>query len=145
MLGFEHAEVFDVTGTPDWPVVFREVAVGFGVLLAGIGILYASIQLGELLQRVGSTLDELDRQIAVLGTPVAKTLDHVNGIANTADQTLARVGGVVGQLENVATAASKGANFVGDALQPAVVNLGSTMTGITAGLRRLVRRGESEA
>ena len=141
VLGFEHAEVFDVTGTSDWAVVFRELGVGIGVLLIGIGVFYALIQLGKVLQRLGATLDEVDRQIASLGTPVAKTLDHVNGIAATADSTLARVGGVVGQVETVSTAAAKGVGFLGAALQPAVVNVGSTLTGITAGLRRLVRGG----
>ena len=92
-----------------------------------------------MLERVGGTLDEVDRQIAALGAPVAKTLDHVNGIANTADETLARVSGVVGQLESVASGTAKGANLVGSAFQPALVNLGSTLTGITAGLRRLIR------
>jgi len=130
-----------VTGTSDWAVVFREVAVGLGVLFIGIGILYASVQIGKLLQRVGATLDEVDRQLAALGAPVAKTLDHVNGIANTADETLARVGDVVGTLETVSSSAARGVGFVGAALQPAVVNLGATLSGITAGLRRLVRGG----
>jgi ABC-type transporter Mla subunit MlaD len=134
-----YTEVWELTVTPDWPVIFREVGVGLGVLLVGIGILYASVKLGNLLQRVGSTLDEVDRQVAALGAPVVRTLDHVNGIAGTADETLARVGGVVGRLEAVADTAAKGANLVGAAFQPALVNLGSTVTGITAGLRRLVR------
>jgi hypothetical protein len=128
-----------VTVTPDWWVIFREVAVGLGVLFIGIGALYAAVKLGNLLERVGVTLDEVDRQVSALGAPVVRTLDHVNGIANTADETLARVGAVVGQLENVADGAAKGANLVGSAVQPALINLGSTLTGITAGLRRLVR------
>ena len=92
---------------------------------------------------MGASLDEIDQQVAALGAPVARTLDHVNGIASTADETLARVGGAVGQLEGVASTAAKGVDLVGAAVQPAIVNLGSTLTGITAGLRRLVRpRGE---
>ncbi|MBV8602033.1 MAG: hypothetical protein JO359_10765 [Candidatus Eremiobacteraeota bacterium] len=133
-----------MTGTSEWAVVFREAAVGLGVLLIGIGILYASVQVGKLLERVGATLDEVDRQLAALGAPVAKTLDHVNGIANTADETLARVGGVVETLETVSSSAAKGVGFVGSALQPSVVNLGATLTGITAGVRRLVR-GHNES
>jgi uncharacterized protein YoxC len=132
-----------VTGTYDWAVVFREIGVGLGVLLIGVGVLYASVAVARVLNRLGTTLDEVDRQIASLGTPVAKALDHVNGIANTADETLARVGGAVGALESVSHAASSGVNLVGAALQPAVVNLGATLTGITAGLRRLVR-GEAK-
>ncbi len=131
-----------MTGT-DWAVVFREIAVGLGVLLAGIGFLYASIQLGGVLTRLSTTLDEVDRQIATLGVPLAKTLDRVSGIATTADQTLDRAKNAVGQLERVAATLSKGANLISAAVEPAFVSLGSTLAGITAGLRRIVR-GEAK-
>jgi uncharacterized protein YoxC len=131
-----------VTGT-DWAVVFREIAVGIGVLLIGIGFLYASIQLGRVLMRLSTTLDEVDRQIATLGVPLAKTLDRVSGIATTADQTLDRAKSAVGQLELVAATLAKGTNLISAAVEPAFVSLGSTVAGITAGLRRIVR-GEAE-
>jgi len=131
-----------VTGT-DSAVVFREIAVGLGVLLIGIGFLYASIQLGRVLTRLSMTLDEVDRQIATLGVPLAKTLDRVSGIATTADQTLDRAKSAVGQLERVAATLAKGANLISAAVEPAVVTLGSTIAGITAGLRRIVR-GEAK-
>ena len=131
-----------MTGSSDWAVVFREVAIGLGVLLAGIGFLYASIQLGATLKRLVTTLDRLDKQIDTLGVPLGKTLDRVSGIATTADQTLARAGNAVGALERVSSTVSSGVAFVGSALQPAVINLGATVTGVTAGLRRLVRGEE---
>jgi hypothetical protein len=53
--------------------------------------------------------------------------------------TLARLGGVVGQLETVAGAVVKTSSVAQDALTPSIVNLGSTLTGVTAGLRRLAR------
>ncbi|MBV8584110.1 MAG: hypothetical protein JO241_08955, partial [Candidatus Eremiobacteraeota bacterium] len=90
-----------MTGT-DWAVVFREVGVGLGVLLIGVGFLVASIQLGRVLNRLGNTLDEVDRQIATMGVPIARTLDRVSGIASTAEQTLDRAGNAVGQLERIA-------------------------------------------
>jgi len=129
-----------VTGT-DQAVVFREIAVGLAVLLIGIGFLYASIQLGRVLVRLGATLDEVDRQIATLGVPLAKTLDRVSGIATTADQTLDRAKSAVGQLERVATTLAKGTNLITAAVEPAFVSLGATVAGITAGLRRIVRGG----
>ena len=129
-----------MTGT-DSAVVFREIAVGLGVLLIGIGFLYASIQLGRVLVRLGATLDEVDRQIATLGVPLAKTLDRVSGIATTADQTLDRAKSAVGQLERVATTLAKGTNLITAAVEPAFVSLGATVAGITAGLRRIVRGG----
>ncbi|MBV8152471.1 MAG: hypothetical protein JO101_00645 [Candidatus Eremiobacteraeota bacterium] len=129
-----------MTGSADWAVVFREVAVGLAVFLVGLGIFIVCSRIGGLLARLITTLDEVDRQIAAVGTPVAETLDHVNGIANTADAALSRVGAAVGQLESVATSAAKGASYVGSALQPAVNNVGATLSGITERLRGLVRR-----
>jgi len=131
-----------VSGT-DMAVVIREVCVGIGVLLIGVGFLYASVQLGQMLTRVGATLDEVDRQLAALGAPIAETLDRVSGIATTAEETLGRAGAAVGALERVALLFSKGTSLVGSAFEPAVVNVGSTLTGVAAGLRRLVR-GEAK-
>ena len=128
-----------MTGTPDWAVAFREVGIGLGVLLAGIGFLYACLQLGQVLRRLSATLDEVDRQVSALGAPVAKTLDHVNGIVATADETLARATRAVGALERVSSAFAGGVELVGSALRPPIVNFGATLGGISAGLRRLVR------
>lgn len=128
-----------MTGSADWAVVFREVGIGLGVLLAGIGFLYASIQLGAVLRRLGTTLDLVDRQVNQIGPPVAKTLDRVSGIAATADDTLARATRAVSALERVTAALAGGVELVGSALRPPVINAGAALSGITAGLRRLVR------
>lgn len=114
------------------------VGVGVGVLLVGIGVLWAMIALARTLTRVNQTLDEVDRQISSLSVPVNAALTHVGGIADTADSTLARMGGVVKSLEDVAGSVSKTAGLTKDALSPAIVNVGATITGISAGLRRLV-------
>lgn len=89
------------------------IGVGLGVLLIGIGIFVLCLRAGTLLLRMGKTLDEVDRQIGTLSVPIATTLTHVGGIADTADSTIARLGNVVGQLENVATGATKTASFIG--------------------------------
>jgi len=81
--------------------------------LAGLGILILCMRAGTLLLRVGRTLDEVDRQIPVISAPIATTLTHVGGIADTADATLARLGVAVGQLEGVAAGASRTASTVG--------------------------------
>jgi hypothetical protein len=86
---------------------------GIGVLLIGLGIFFLCLRAGELLTRFGKTLNEVDKQIDALSAPVATTLTHVGGIADTADSTLARLAAVVGQLENVASGASKTANLIG--------------------------------
>jgi hypothetical protein len=45
---------------------------------------------------------------------------------------------VVRSLEDVAGSVSKTASLAKDALSPAIVNVGATITGVSAGLRRLV-------
>jgi len=97
------------------------VAFGAGALLSGLGVFIVCFRAGGLFTRLGRTLDEVDLQIATLSTPVATTLTHVGGIADTADTTLARLAAVVGQLENVASGASKTANLIG-----------STFSGVTS-------------
>ena len=53
--------------------------------------------------------------------------------------------GVVGTLESVAGGVGNTAKLATDSVTPALVNVGATLSGITAGLRRLVggRRGGS--
>lgn len=82
------------------------VGIGIGAVLMGIAILIVCFALTNVLSRFGKTLDEIDRQIAALGVPVATTLTHVGGMANTADSTLARAGLAVAQLETVAAKAT---------------------------------------
>lgn len=118
--------------------LIRDVLIGVGVLLAGIGIFIVSTALAKLFARVNGTLDEVDRQIAAVSGPVVETLGHVGGIADTADSTVARLGAVVGTLEGVAGGVGSTAKLASDAVAPALVNIGATLTGITAGLRRLV-------
>ena len=123
--------------------LIRDILIGLGVLLAGSGIFLACQGLARTLARVNRTLDEVDDQIRALSKPVVTTLDHVGGIADTADTTVARLGAVVGVLEGVAGRVSGIAKLTSEAVSPALVNVGSTLTGVTAGLRRLLsgRRG----
>ncbi len=114
------------------------VAAGIGVLLIGIGILVVCSAIAGTLKRVNVTLDEVDRQVAALSAPVVETLGHVGGIADTADATIARLGAVVGTLETVAGGVVKTSALAGDAVNPAIVNVGATLTGVTAGIRRFV-------
>lgn len=126
----------------DWAIVL-DVGVGVGVLLVGIAAFILCSAVARTFTRLNSTLDEVDRQIAALSAPVTATLSHVNGIADTADSTVARLGGVVGTLETVAGSVGNTAKLASDSLAPAFVNVGATLTGITAGLRKLLtgRRG----
>jgi len=126
----------------DWPHLAFSVGAGIGVLLIGIGILVACSALAGFLHRINKTLDEVDRQIAALSAPVAETLGHVGGIADTADSTVARLSAVVGSLESVAGGVAKTSDLASRAVAPAIVNVGATLTGVTAAVRRLVNGRE---
>jgi hypothetical protein len=128
----------------NWAIVL-DIGVGVGVLLMGIGIFVVCSSLARVFTRLNGTLDEVDRQISTISVPVVTTLEHVGGIADTADATVARLGAVVGTLEGVAGGVGNTAKLATEAVTPALVNLGATLSGITAGLRRLItgRRGPS--
>jgi hypothetical protein len=130
------------SGSFDWAIVL-DVGVGLGVLLVGVAAFILCSAVARTFTRLNSTLDEVDRQIAALSAPVAQTLSHVGGIADTADSTVARLGGVVGTLETVAGSVGNTAKLASDSLAPALVNVGATLTGVTAGVRKLLtgRRG----
>ena len=113
----------------DWAAIL-DVGAGLGVLIAGIGIFIGMRALAKTLARVNVTLDEVDRQLDGMGKPLGQVLSHVGGIADTADQTLARLTGVVQSLETVAASIAQTAQTTKDAIAPAIVNAG-------AGLRRL--------
>lgn len=121
----------------DWAIIL-DVGVGLGVLLIGVGVFIVCQSLAKLFARLNGTLDEVDRQIAALSAPVVETLGHVGGIADSADATVARLGAVVGTLERIAGSVAGTAKLASDAVAPALVNFGATLTGITAGVRRLV-------
>ena len=122
-----------------------DILAGIGILLIGLGIFVVCSAMARVLGRLNGTLDEVDRQIAALSAPVVETLGHVGGIADTADATVARLGAVVGTLETIAGAAGKVSRLASDAVSPALVNVGATLTGITAALRRLVSGGRDGA
>jgi len=121
----------------DWSIVL-DIGVGVGVFLVGIAALVAGIAFASTLGRVNRSLDVVDRQLESLGRPIGETLDHLGGIADTADQTLARLRGVVASLEDVAGSLSETAAIARGALAPAIENVGATISGISAGLRRIV-------
>ena len=133
-----------VTTDIDWPHLVFSVGAGLGVLLIGIGILVLCSGIAGVLRRLNGTLDEIDKQIGALGAPVADTLSHVGGIADTADSTVARLGEVVGSLEVVAAQVVKTSDLAGRAVAPAIVNVGATLTGISAGVRRLLTGRRSD-
>jgi uncharacterized protein YoxC len=127
-----------LTASTDWPHLIFSVGAGLGVLLIGIGVLVVCSAIAGTLKRLNVTLDEVDRQVAALAAPVAETLAHVGGIADTADATIARLSAVVGSLEVVASSVVKTSGLANEAVSPAIVNVGVTLTGLTAGLRSFV-------
>lgn len=114
------------------------IGVGLGVLLIGVGVLVVCSALARLLGRLNGTLDEIDRQIAALSAPVVETLEHVGAITDSADKIVARLGAAVSNLEGVAASVSETAKLASETVAPALVNIGATLTEVTAGLRGLV-------
>ncbi len=134
---------FYLTTGFNWAIIL-DAGVGIGALLAGLGVFLGMRALAGTLARVNVTLDEVDRQIAAVGTPVTQMLSHVGGIADTADSTVARLSGVVKSLEDVAGSVASTAKLTQNAVSPALVNVGATLSGVTAGIRRLVN-GKADA
>ena len=127
----------------DWGVLFMDIGFGVGVLLAGIGFMVAMLAVSRTLARVNLTLDEVDRQLVGLGTPVAETLNHVESIAGSAEETLGKLGNAVASLEGAAGTVSSTTTLTREAIAPTIVNLGATLAGLSAGLRRLVTGKDS--
>ena len=121
----------------DWSIVL-DVGVGAGVLLLGIGTLVAMLALAKTLRRVDVTLDEVDRQLAASGKPIGEMLEHVNAISESAEHTLGRLSGVVATLEGAAGSVTDTVSLTKRAVSPAIVNVGAAVTGVSAGLRRLL-------
>ncbi len=101
------------------------ICVGIMAVLIGLGIFIVCVRAGGLIGRIEKTLDTVDQQIPLLSVPIAATLTHVGGIADTADATIARLGSAVGQLENVAAGATRTANTIG-----------VVVTNVAAGIRK---------
>jgi ABC-type transporter Mla subunit MlaD len=129
-----------VTSAVDWSPLILAIGVGVGVLLMGIGVFVACTRLGGLFTKAGTTLDGVDAQLALIGGPVAQTLSHVGGIADTADTTLAKLVTTVESLETVAANVNKTSTLAQEAIAPSIVNVGATLAGVTAALRKLVER-----
>lgn len=108
-----------------------DVLAGAGALCIGIGALVAGLALAKTLGRVNVTLEGVDRQLDEVGPSVASMLTHVNGITSSLEETTTRLGDAAKSVEQTAALAKNAAS-------PAIVNAGAALTGITAGLRRLV-------
>jgi hypothetical protein len=101
-----------------------DILAGAGALLAGAGILIAGLAFAKTMKRVNASLDVMDRELEKLGTPAASTLTRIDETAKS--------------LGSAASSLSQTAVLTKSALAPVIVNAGSVLAGISAGLRRLV-------
>lgn len=108
----------------EWGPLVLEVLAGVGALLVGIGVFVAATALAKTLERVRTTLDGVDRQMENIGTPATSTLAHIDEVTRS--------------LEETASTLAQTADLTKSAVVPAIVNVGATLGGVTAGLRRLV-------
>ena len=112
-----------MSGT-QYGTLILDVLVGVGVLLIGIGVLIGMLSLAKTLERLRTTLDEVDRQMENVSTPMSSSLAHVDGVTRSLEQTAGTL--------------SRTADLAKSAVVPSIVNVGATLSGVTAGLRRLV-------
>ena len=108
-----------------------DILVGVGALLVGIGVLVGMLALAKTLARMRTTLDGVDRQLESIGPPVTSALAHVSQATKS--------------LEDTAGTLSRTADLTKSAVVPAIINVGATLGGITAGLRRLVTGKDRES
>jgi uncharacterized protein YoxC len=107
-----------------WGPLVLDVLVGVGALLVGIGVLVGMLSLAKTMARLRTTLDGVDERLASLSVPVTSTLGHIDGVTRS--------------LEETAGTLSRTADLTKSAVVPSIVNIGATLGGVTAGLRRLV-------
>jgi ABC-type transporter Mla subunit MlaD len=124
-------------------VLLMDLGFGIGVVLVGVSAMIGMLAVSRTLARVNLTLDEVDRQLVGLGAPVTETLNHVESIAGSAEETLGKLGKAVASIEGAASTVSSTTTLTKEAISPAIVNLGATLTGLSAGLRRLVTGKDS--
>jgi len=120
-----------VLSSSEWGPLVLDVLVGIGALLIGIGVLVGALALAKTLARLRTTLDGVDRQLENIGEPVTNTLAHVDGVTRS--------------LESTAGTLSRTADLTKSAGVPAIINIGATLGGVTAGLRRLVLGKDQKA
>ncbi len=108
----------------EYGVLVLDVFGGVGALLIGMGVFVAMLALAKTLARLRTTLDGVDRQLENIGTPVTSTLSHVEEVTNS--------------LQNTAGSLSRTADLTKRAVEPAIINVGATLSGVTAAARRLI-------
>ncbi len=108
----------------EYGVLVLDVLGGVGALLIGMGVFIAMLALAKTLARLRTTLDGVDRQLENIGTPVTSTLSHVDEVTNS--------------LQNTAGSLARTADLTKSAVEPAIINVGATLSGVTAAARRLI-------
>jgi uncharacterized protein YoxC len=108
-----------------------DVLGGVGALLVGVGIFVATLALAKTLARVRTTLDEVDKQLESIGTPLTNTLTNVDQVTKA--------------LEEATGSLARTADLTKSAVSPSIINVGAALSGITAGLRRLTTGKDSKS
>jgi hypothetical protein len=114
-----------------WGPLVLDVLGGVGALLVGIGVFVGMLALAKTLARVRVTLDAVDRQLENIGPPMTNTLTHVDEVTRSLEETTGTF--------------SRIADLTRSAVEPALINTGAALSGVTAGLRRLVTGKDRKA
>ncbi|MFY9664555.1 MAG: hypothetical protein WAL67_07395 [Candidatus Cybelea sp.] len=112
-----------MSGT-EYGTLILDVLGGVGALLIGVGVLIGSLAIARELTQFRATLKQVVDEIDQIREPVINTLEQVDKLVKSAQST--------------ADSVSQTADLTKSAVVPAIVNIGATVGGVTAGLRRLV-------
>jgi uncharacterized protein YoxC len=89
----------------DWDFsAIWKLALGFFLVVSGVGVAYALFRLGSVLKRMTGILTDANTQVIPLLTRVENTLDGVNAELGKVDQITGSVAGIVKTAEQATTA-----------------------------------------
>ena len=123
---------------------FTWIAIGVASLIVAAGILIACLRLAAVLGHADRSLDGVDKQLASAEPSLAKTLEHVSGVAKSLDGILGRVEHVMRAAEKTVGAVAKSADAAQAAASPTIANLVAVVAGVSEGARTFFRaRGQN--
>jgi uncharacterized protein YoxC len=112
-----------LSGT-EYGTLILDILAGIGALLIGIGVLIGSLAIARELSQFRATLKQVVDEIDQIREPVTNTLGQIDKLTKSVQSTVDSV--------------SETVDLTKDAVTPGIVNVGAAVSGLSAGLRRLV-------
>lgn len=115
------------------------LAIGVASLVLAGGVAYLCARLATTLRGVDTTLAKIDRQLDGAEAPLRRTLEHVGGLAGSADTIAVKVGRIAGIVEHAAESMAKTADAAQAAVTPAMANIAGIVAGVSQGAKTFFR------